>query len=188
MKNKNQNTFNKLKGFTLVELLITILLLGILGVTALPKFIGMGSDATAKTLQHLAGAMKSTANIRHSVAALNAANGGLDNGFINDGVLFDQGYPVALDFDVPFGSFNNGDGTPEILEAMDINLDEWTFNTIIEGTEDGQRTRELYITSREVAPSGTSALDIIATQCYASYDSFLLVPRAPVVKYVTSGC
>lgn len=47
-------------GFTLIELIIVILILGILAVSAAPKFINISSDATAATVKGLAGALKGT--------------------------------------------------------------------------------------------------------------------------------
>lgn len=188
MKNKVQKIHCSSKGFTLLELVIVIVLLAILAVIALPKFLSFSSDSRTSSLQSLAGALNSTADIQHSIALIKESEQGLQNGFIYEGVLFDQGYPVALDFDVPFGPFNSGDGTPEILEAMEVDLADWTFATVINGSENGQQTRELYMTSRQVIANGATAAEIIATQCYVSYDSYLLVPLPPVVRVVSSGC
>lgn len=176
-------------GFTLIELIVVIVILGILAVVALPRFINAAGESKESTVRALAGAIQSTAMLQHDVAILNRADGGFDNGYVSaEGVLFDQGYPVALDFDTPGSSFGSGDGTPEILEAMTINLQDWTWATINTGSEDGETTRELYITHREVIADGATAQEIIATNCYASYDSFLNVRREPVVQVIVTNC
>ncbi|MGB1290646.1 MAG: prepilin-type N-terminal cleavage/methylation domain-containing protein [Pseudoalteromonas sp.] len=54
---------NKQAGFTLVELIIVIVILGILAVTAAPRFLNLQGDAHAATLEGLQGAMCSGVNI-----------------------------------------------------------------------------------------------------------------------------
>ena len=181
----------KEKGFTLIELVIVIVILAVIAALALPRFASLSSEARISALEGLAGGMDAAVSAQHSIALLNENEGGLENGFIANGILFDQGYPVALDFDVPFGSFdvdNDPDSIPEILEAMDIELSGWTSGEIIGGSENGQLTRELYVTLSDVIEDGSDANDIITTNCYVSYDSFLLVSIRPVIRVVTSGC
>ena len=48
------------QGFTLVELIAVILIMGILSATALPRFMDFGSDARKATLKSIAGTMKTT--------------------------------------------------------------------------------------------------------------------------------
>ncbi|MBL0709635.1 MAG: type II secretion system protein [Colwellia sp.] len=50
---------NKSRGFTLIELVVVIVILGILAVTAAPKFINLSSDAKRATLKAVKGSYDS---------------------------------------------------------------------------------------------------------------------------------
>ena len=58
----------KNKGFTLIELVVVIVILGILAASAAPKYMSLKSDARRATLAALAGSLKSANNMYHAKA------------------------------------------------------------------------------------------------------------------------
>ncbi|MBL0563662.1 prepilin-type N-terminal cleavage/methylation domain-containing protein [Aeromonas hydrophila] len=57
-------------GFTLIELVIVIIILGVLAVTAAPKFINLQDDARKSAAQGVSAALQSAAQIIYSRASL----------------------------------------------------------------------------------------------------------------------
>ena len=64
----------KKQGFTLVELIVVIVILGILAVSAAPKFIDLQNDARGSTLKSLLGSLKSSVAMFHAKAVIQNKN------------------------------------------------------------------------------------------------------------------
>jgi MSHA pilin protein MshA len=81
-------------GFTLIELVVVIVILGVLAATAIPRFTGMSADARYAASKGLFGAVQSASAIAHAQALV-------QNQTAATGTITMEGQPVALAYGYP---------------------------------------------------------------------------------------
>ncbi|WP_417878189.1 type II secretion system protein [Vibrio sp.] len=140
-------------GFTLIELVVVIVILGILAVTAAPRFLNLQSDARESALQGLKGAMDGAAGIVYGKAAIEGKEATAGETLAN-GVTTEFGYPSA-------------DATGLVQAVTGLNEDwAWATTTVSGSVSTLVAT---FSTSDIDAGVHTDSSDITDTECYVTY-------------------
>jgi prepilin-type N-terminal cleavage/methylation domain-containing protein len=154
------------RGFTLLELIIVIVVLGILAVAAAPQFINFTRDADKVAVEGLSAALRAGTDVTHyranvrqleqqQTACLDGKYDSTTNGCTDNGILLRYGYPVA-------SSAN--------LNRV-ATLDDWHASEQSAG-------------GNAIAFARTEELR--QNNCYVSYA--YSGSGAPVIELVTDGC
>lgn len=84
-------------GFTLIELIMVIVILGILSVFAVPKFADLSGEAELAAIQGAEASVRSASAIAHSAALVANTANGADVTLEDTAVTIQHGYPDIAD-------------------------------------------------------------------------------------------
>lgn len=155
---------NNQKGFTLIELVAVIVLLGVLAVTALPRFIDLRGDARAGILDSLVGSMQS-ATVQVYAKSL------MQDSLAQDSTVNDGGDLIGTRFGYPQANALDA-AHDDISDLVDIQGD-----VNLRFQDDGGEVRS-------VGYDADGDLDVTDDGCYAEYNNSGAAGDLPLIRVV----
>ncbi len=89
----------KQQGFTLIELVLVITILGILAAFAIPRFAGIETQARISVMQGVAGSLEAAAALAHAKQLAQGVSAGGNISMEGITINMVNGYPSAADID-----------------------------------------------------------------------------------------
>ncbi|MCD9539789.1 prepilin-type N-terminal cleavage/methylation domain-containing protein [Photobacterium carnosum] len=177
------------KGFTLIELVVVIVILGILAVVAAPKFMGLQRDARIADLKGLEGGLKAANEMVYAKAAMK----GLEHSQQADwrSVKKNQIVINGKDVTLHFGHIKATESN--IKSILDINDGDWNiqgYSGLFDPIYMTPKTAPAFHANNKSYRPDASGDNIKASNCYLSYVFPKPKPawEIPQYKLVTSGC
>lgn len=148
---------NKQAGFTLIELIMVIVILGVLSAFALPRFADLGGNARTASINGLAASVRAASNIAHAQSLANGTGAAVAVLLEGTSIAMVQFYPsaagITLAAQVSAGA------------NLDYSLGTPPANGVKYELAGGATTADCSVSYVEAAASGTPTITVTTSGC-----------------------
>lgn len=171
-------------GFTLIELIIVIVILGILAVTAAPKFIDIQGDATASTLQGVKAALQGGSQLVYAKSAIAGEQKTATAGTAASQVLV-NGNTVETDFGYPDAELTT---ITTLNYWVDISSVDFTYIVGVGSAATASPALGTFGISPASSTPDYAITAVAGDSCHVLYTEAVDKNTPSIVSVVTGGC